>query len=91
MGLGKYSFLEFQALEKKVVELTNNGRLEDAEAVLKVVETFAGWEAKAVVLRKKLERGVRAAGGAKKAENSGAGWYRVVKFAEGGVGVLVRT
>jgi hypothetical protein len=91
MGLGKYSFLEFQALEKKVIELMNNGRLEDAEAVLKVVETFVDWEAKAAVLRKKLERGIHAAGGAKKVENSGTGWYRVVRLAEGGVGVLVRT
>jgi len=86
----KYSFLEYAEVEKRIRELVDEGgRVEDADALMKVVECFEGW-AKAKALRKWLDREVRSSGREMK-EKVQVGWYSGFRPVEGGVGVLVRT
>ncbi|KAF8251783.1 hypothetical protein K440DRAFT_637026 [Wilcoxina mikolae CBS 423.85] len=89
-GLGmKYSFLEYTEIEKRIRELVDDGgRVEDADALMKVVECFEGWP-KAKVLRKWLDREVKSIGREKERDTVEKGWYRLFRPVEGGAGVLM--
>jgi hypothetical protein len=88
-GLGaRYSFVDFVDVEARIRELVVEGKVQDADAVMGVVECFEGWS-RARTVRKWLEREVRSAGG--RVGSVEEGWYRIFRPVEGGAGVLVAT